>query len=462
LRPSTSASRRSTIRDDELIGWADVSVDEEPLSVRSLSAGDFADDGRQRRVGVRFTLLETSFKTEFRVRATRVAPLAARLAVDVRDDRDDAMNTTDTGSNADPSPLTLPPDSRGFVRRVGRIVLWPLRRFFDPRFAGITAAQTATVEQVAAGRAEAAERQDEARGLLADLRRLAEADMDAATEAAAVIGSSLADLADRVDRVGEDVDRVGEETELLSRRYLLRAQEGAVDELDERAAAFLNYASSRRGFAGQAGLWLNPSVIVEYGPGYVRVAGTNERIVELPYALKALSGVPAGARVLDVGAAESTLAFSLACLGYEVTAVDPRGYPFEHPRLRVVEGAVEDVDIADGFDAVVCLSTIEHIGLAAYGQGSAERADLAAMTRLRELTKPGSVLILTTPFGRAETSESERRYDREGIDALLEGWDVRDLAFARRLGDSGQWTVEAEPADDGEPRVALVTAQRAA
>jgi 2-polyprenyl-3-methyl-5-hydroxy-6-metoxy-1,4-benzoquinol methylase len=340
----------------------------------------------------------------------------------------------------------------GIVRRVGRIVLWPIRRFFDPRFGGLAAAQHATLDQVAAGRAEAAdrywstiERFDSTDGQLNDLYRLAEADMDASTEAAAVIGAALAELRD--------------ETTVLSRLYLARSQEGGIEDLDERGAAFLNYAGSHRGFAAQAGLWLNPAVLLEYGTSAVRLAGTNERIVEVPYALRALGAAPAGTRILDVGSAESTLAFSLACLGYDVTAVDPRGYPFEHPRLRVLAGGVEDLDEGGDFDAVVCLSTIEHIGVEAYGQDAADRADLEAMRRLGEVTKPGGLLVLTTPFGRPETTDSERRYDRAGLDTLLEGWEIQDLVYARRL-DASDWTVENEAEDDGEQRVALVTARR--
>ena len=367
---------------------------------------------------------------------------------------------------ADAAPQPEPTARGGIVRRVGRIVLWPLRRFFDPRFGGIAAAQQATVDQVAAGRAEAADRYwstidrfDAADGRLHDLYRLAEADMDASTEAAAVLGTTVADINATLADMSAALADVREETSLLGRRYLLRSQEGAVEDLDERAAAFLNYAGSHRGFAARAGVWLNPPVVVEYGAGSVSIAGTNERVVEFPYAVRALGVVPSGGRVLDVGSAESTLAFSLACLGYVVTAVDPRGYPFEHPRLQVVAGAVEDLGDGGDYDAVVCLSTIEHIGVGAYGQSESERADLQAMRRLRELAKPGALLVLTTPFGRAATGDTERRYDRAGLDALLSGWEVEELLYARRL-DATEWTVENEAKDDGEQRVALVTARR--
>lgn len=347
-----------------------------------------------------------------------------------------------------PSVPPGPEAARGsLARRIGRVVLWPLRRFFDPRFAGIATAQNATLEQVNATMA----RQDETRrflqDFLQDLYRLAEADMDAANEATAVLGASLAEVAGEV--------------ELLSRRYLARAQEGTLEDLDERSAAFLNYAASHRGFAGQAGLWLNPPVLVEYGPKAVELAGTNERIVETPYALRAVAAVPAGGRILDVGSAESTLALSLACLGYEVTAVDPRGYPFVHQRLSVEARSVEHLQAEASFDAVLCLSTIEHIGVEAYGQPAAERADLAAMQRIRELTRPRGLLVLTTPFGRAETGASERRYDRAGLDILLAGWEVDELLFARRTGIT-EWTVEAEANDEASGSIALVTARRGA
>src|SRR5207248_5226784 len=102
--------------------------------------------------------------------------------------------------------------------------------------------------------------------------------------------------------------------------------------------------------------------------------------------------------ILDVGAAESLVALSLAMLGYEVTALDLRPYSFEHPRLCSVNAAVEEWKHEnESFDAVVCLSTIEHVGLGAYGEDAKDgRADLDAMKRMRELVKPRGLLVLTT------------------------------------------------------------------
>jgi 2-polyprenyl-3-methyl-5-hydroxy-6-metoxy-1,4-benzoquinol methylase len=446
-----AAEPEDGVDDEEVVGWVEVVAgNDSPLVVRSLTAADVSDEPAGRPVSIQFRLEETAFNTQFRVHTTGQVPMTARLRVNLTQRTEDMNETPSEKEDVREEPALTPQSAAGpeaarggVARRIGRAILWPLRRFFDPRFAGIAAAQNATIA-----------RQDEARAVLQDLYRLAEADMDASNEATAVLGASIANLKGQLSWLAEEV-------ELLTQRYLTRAQEGSVEDLDERSAAFLNYSGSHRGFAAQAGLWLNPPVVIEYGRKTVEVAGTNERIIEIPYALRALAAAPASARVLDVGSAESTLALSLACLGYEVTAVDPRGYPFEHPRLRVESRGVEHLQDEAMFDAVLCLSTIEHIGVGAYGQPAAESTDRAAMRKIRELTRPGGLLVLSTPFGRAQPGAADRQYDRAGLDELLAGWEVDELLFARRTSTT-EWIVETDASDEATGRVALVTARRGA
>jgi hypothetical protein len=101
------------------------------------------------------------------------------------------------------------------------------------------------------------------------------------------------------------------------------------------------------------------------------------------------------------------------------------------------------------------------VGLGAYGEEAKdERADLAAMKRMRELTKTGGVLALTTRFGSAGVDELQRTYDRDGLDELLEGWQLEDLTLLRREDDTTWALADGAAAVHDDEMVALVTATR--
>jgi SAM-dependent methyltransferase len=359
----------------------------------------------------------------------------------------------------------------GIVRSFARAILWPFRRFFDPRFQGVAAQIAVTHENHARRLDEIGHRLSDTAGhtneqlarldsVVAELDRLARTEVEAATDATTLIGEALAE----VSRAGnETLELVREIRDGEAAAYVKRLTEGTVDDLDAPAARLLNYAESHQGFAAQRNLWFNPAVSLAYEDEDVSVGAVNERIVELPYVLRALAGVRPGGNVLDVGATESLVSLCLASLGYDVTAVDPRPYPLSHPRLKVVTAEVQRWEPDETFDAVVCLSTIEHIGLGAYGdEVDDERADLAAMRRIRELTAPQGLLVLTTPFGSSSSQGDgfTRVYDRASLDELLAGWEVADLTIARRESLTNWVAGDEPPADDAEA-VALVTARRA-
>jgi hypothetical protein len=329
-------------------------------------------------------------------------------------------------------------------RIVYRALFWPLRRFFDTRFTSVQNSLAAHasaeardtrdhLQAVARDMHEIASREEEAR--LESLRRFVVSSRDANVDAATFVGETLRDLDERLTDLHEALER-----------------RPSADELDEQAAEFLNRALGHEGFAAKRGLWFNWPLTLAYGPSEVRVASVNERIVEVPYALRACAQLAPGARVLDVGAAESTLALSLAALGFRVVALDPRGYPLEHANLRAIESPLESWDTDERFDAATCVSTIEHLGQGEYGQSRrASGAETRAFERLRELLDPGGLLVLTAPLGGSG-------YERERLDELLEGWQVEDFAVAEQRGPTEWAPAEGEPTGNA---VALVTARRA-
>lgn len=333
---------------------------------------------------------------------------------------------------------------------------WPIRRLFDPRFGGL-AQQADSQHQDLAQRLEVLQNhvadrptlEHELERMRDTLTAIARADLEATREANELFGRSLGDL----------LAEASTATALLTSLRLRDLEEGSVEDLDAPTADFLNYASSHRGFAAQRGVWFNPPISLQYGDAEVVPADTNERIVELPYAFRALARLESGSTVLDVGAAESTVAFSLASLGYEVTALDLHPYPLSHPQLESVEGDILEWEPGKTFDAVLCISTLEHLGLGAYGDEPVSGADGRALDRIRALTKAGGILILTTPFGAASGDRTQRGYERTELERLLDDWTIEDFTVVRRQDDL-TWALDDGSVTDETRRVALVTAVR--
>ncbi len=250
---------------------------------------------------------------------------------------------------------------------------------------------------------------------------------------------------------------------------LLARTADAPFELSARTYGLLNHATSHVGFAAQAGLWLNHPVTVDYTPNEVRWIFTNERIAENPFVLQGLSQLSAPARILDIGPLESLIPLHLASLGHKVTALDVRPYRLTHPNLTVVVASILDWP-GDGapFDAVILLSTLEHIGLGVYGQAEgAADADIQVMARVRELLHPGGVLMFTSPFGRSRVDETQRVYSGEDLVRLLKQFRVTSAAMASRR-DLKTWMLDPIGFDalsrmtvtDDDERVALIAAER--
>ena len=342
---------------------------------------------------------------------------------------------------------------------------WPIRRLLDPRFAETNSrvqyAQRVVLDEEIATRAVVGERID----------RYSVAN----EESLLFIGTELQGVREQVEAVTRSVDAVAQRTsesiadmaERTSHTLYAATVEGVVsrpvEELDAASARLLNHGESHKGFAAQRGLWLNPAVSVEHRAGDVVQGDVNERIVEIPYALSALGTRPPGARVLDVGSAESLVALHCASLGYETVALDLRPYPFAHPNLEVVVSKLEEWDAGHrAFDAILCISTIEHVGLGWYGERPEdEGADRRALDRLGAMLAPDGFVVLTVPYGTAGIDAVQRTYDARTLDALLDGWSVQDRRIVAQA-DRNTWLPAPDGVVQGTGRaVAMVTARPA-
>jgi 2-polyprenyl-3-methyl-5-hydroxy-6-metoxy-1,4-benzoquinol methylase len=225
-----------------------------------------------------------------------------------------------------------------------------------------------------------------------------------------------------------------------------------ISSVDATEADYLNWVQGHLGYAAQRDLWVNQPIGLSYAAGEIEIASINERIIEVPYVLLSLGEIPPPAAILDIGCCESSVALSLASLGYEVTGIDVRAYPYRHANLRFERISILDYDPAPAqYDAVLCLSALEHIGLGAYGDPRIpEDPSRAVLDGIARWLRPAGLLIFTAPYGPPGVDELQRTYDSHALESLFDGWTILDRQFFRS-DDTLKWC-RAGPEIDQMPR----------
>lgn len=171
-----------------------------------------------------------------------------------------------------------------------------------------------------------------------------------------------------------------------------------------------------------------------------------ERIVEYPFVLRHLD-LPLGSTILDLGATGSALALQLANFGYRVIAADVRPYPFTHPKLEFQGGNFLQNSLpSESVDAVLAISTLEHMGIPYYGGPSDPDGDMHAVQEIWRLLKPGGSLLLSVPYGEAAQTSHQRVYDYARLRKLLGQFQIEDISYYRREDDGCCWTQAGEAA----------------
>ena len=147
-----------------------------------------------------------------------------------------------------------------------------------------------------------------------------------------------------------------------------------------------------------------------------------ERVVEIPWVL---SRYHREKRVLDIGTtnANSLYLRHLQGLGIsELHGVDLASRRFHKIQMHVSD--VRNMPFPDAyFELVLCISTIEHIGLnneryLVQPQRGAE-GDLATLQEINRVLIPRGRVLITTPCGVAGTHDWYRQYDVPGWRKLV-------------------------------------------
>jgi SAM-dependent methyltransferase len=161
--------------------------------------------------------------------------------------------------------------------------------------------------------------------------------------------------------------------------------------------------------------------------------GLSERVVEIPWVLRRLPSD--SSRVLDVGTAFAPLVYKrlLLRIPARVEIVDLS--PVELPGIPAHVADVCALPLPDEtFDAVSCISTLEHIGLDNTVYGIAERRstrdDVAALRELGRVARRDGRVLVTVPGGERRDFPGFRQYDVE--------------SFLRAADAAGLYAVELE------------------
>jgi len=166
-------------------------------------------------------------------------------------------------------------------------------------------------------------------------------------------------------------------------------------------------------------------------PQVRRAARIGEPIVTLPWVLKQIGRLPAGATVLLAGCMDNLLNLELASLGFKVIGVDERECGDDHPNFKFIEANPAAPPLAPAsVDAVIAVSGLGRATPGAMTVQAPDEADRAAMLAWRRILKPGGAVLLAIPFGKTSSTDIRQLYDSPTLDALLKGWTVEVREFA--------------------------------
>ncbi|PYQ15552.1 MAG: methylase [Acidobacteria bacterium] len=157
------------------------------------------------------------------------------------------------------------------------------------------------------------------------------------------------------------------------------------------------------------------------------------RVVEIPWALSRLPAGPGA--LLDAGSSLNHAFVVGYCQGQgwklHVLTLAPESRCFWDRGVSYVYGDLRRTVFADdAFGAVVCISTIEHVGMDnSFYAGAAPSARpgdawefLAAVKELKRVLEPGRALYITFPFGRHEDHGWFQQLDAGRVDRLVDAF----------------------------------------
>src|SRR5262249_37504153 len=148
------------------------------------------------------------------------------------------------------------------------------------------------------------------------------------------------------------------------------------------------------------------------------------RVVEIPWALAQL---PQSGSLLDVGSCDATYLGVLPQPDRVLHCLDSRGCTESMPPGVVFhqQNIIGNTLPRAYFDAILCISTLEHIGLACYGQKPFRLGDQLALAEMRALLKRDGYAIVTVPAVQSKITTWYRQYSPSELETLFCDWEIQ-------------------------------------
>lgn len=177
---------------------------------------------------------------------------------------------------------------------------------------------------------------------------------------------------------------------------------------------------------------------------------THERSIEYPWVAKNITDLQ-NCCVLDVGAKEGLPSTDLLLNNHNsVYTIDlnTSQIPQSTRGLIVKKGDIRATPFGNGFfDAVVVVSTLEHIGVPGrYGIEEAdETGDFKAMAEIFRILKPGGKVLITVPYGVGRSLPLNRLYTSSRIKEVLGKFKIFRTEYYRYFTAYDMWFEVTEP-----------------
>ena len=171
-----------------------------------------------------------------------------------------------------------------------------------------------------------------------------------------------------------------------------------------------------------------------------------ERLIEYPFLDRNLISTNLRATILDIGSAQSFLTKTVAKFGnamWRVVGIDINrlldnegisSFTFYRMDSRKL-GFCDEV-----FDQVICISTVEHLGVVSEAYGihqEDDQGDVKMMSEIHRVLKKGGTLVLTLPYGKTMQKREYRIYNQTSLASLICQFSVVKKEFYQY--DNGIW-----------------------